>query len=413
MASIKRWQESNIKKALESSRIVILSGARQCGKTTMASNYAITHQDITFRSLDDIAMLTAAKADPHGFLLHHNRTMIIDEIQRAPELLIAIKKHVDVDNSPGQFLITGSADIQSLPTVTESLAGRVQKVRLHPLSQGEIFKSIHPNFITRTFQEQFNEGSITKYEVLKLAMKGGFPESVLAKNEAISSVWCANYVDTLLEHDLRSISNIKRLDVIRELMKITAAWSSKFMDKTGIMSSLSITKPTFDSYFSVLKNMFLVDVVPSWIKTDYEYASKRGKIFMTDTGLMTGILGWNLGKIELDQDKCGKLIETFIYNQLIAEIDIYGNEYSLSHYRDSEKREIDFIVQDNDNNILAIEVKSGSAIPKDSFKHLRWFKEQMRKNVNKFTGIVLYTGEHIIPFGEHLYAVPIASMWGF
>jgi len=406
----RRWQENNITKALEISRIVILAGARQCGKTTIANQFASINEDVIFRSLDDIAMLTSAKNDPHGFVRHNKRTLIIDEIQRVPELLIAIKKEVDENPAYGRFLITGSANVQSLPTVSESLAGRVNKVILHTLSQGEIFGS-NPDFIEKSFQKQFDCKGIAKREALELAIKGGFPESVLFNNAENSFNWCNNYVDTLIEHDLKDISNIKRHDTIKDLIKILAAWSSKFMDKTSIMSSLSITKPTFDSYFSVLQNMFLVDTVSPWIKTDYEYVSKRSKIFMSDTGLMAGILGWNLDQIEFDQDKCGKLIETFVYNQLIAEIDSHPNNYSLYQYRDSEKREIDFIIQNRNNDILAIEIKSGSGVSADDFKHIKWFKEKISKKSSKIVGIVLYTGKNIAKFGDGLWAVPIDAIW--
>jgi predicted AAA+ superfamily ATPase len=406
----RRWQENSIKEALKTSRVTILAGARQCGKTTIANQLAHADNDIDFRSLDDIAMLTSAKADPHGFVRHDKRTLIIDEIQRAPDLLIAIKKEVDENPAYGRFLITGSADIQSLPTVSESLAGRVSKVLLHPLSQGEITGSC-PNFIRNAFQQQFDCNGITKREALELAIKGGFPESVLSNSIENAFNWCNNYVNTLIEHDLKDMSNIRRHDAIKELIKVLAAWSSKFMDKAGIMSALSIRKPTFDSYFSILQNMFLVDTVQPWLKTDYEYVSKKPKIFMSDTGLMAGILGWNLDQIEFDQDKCGKLMETFVHNQLVAEIDACSGNFSLYQYRDSEKREIDFVIQNRHNDILAVEVKSGSNVSIDSFKHIKWFREKMSKKINNFIGIVLYTGKNIAKFGDNLWAIPMDALW--
>jgi predicted AAA+ superfamily ATPase len=406
----RRWQENSIKEALKISRVTILAGARQCGKTTITSQLASADNSIGFRSLDDIAMLTSARTDPHGFVHHDKRTLIIDEIQRAPDLLIAIKKEVDENPAYGRFLITGSADIQSLPTVSESLAGRVSKVLLHPLSQGEITGSC-PGFIGKTFQQQFNCNGITKREVLELAIKGGFPESVLFNDVKNTFNWCNNYVNTLIEHDLKDISNIRRHNTIKELIRVLAAWSSKLMDKAGIMSALSIRKPTFDSYFSILQNMFLVDTVLPWLKTDYEYVSKKPKIFMSDTGLMAGILGWNLEQIEFDPDKCGKLIETFVHNQLVAEIDACSGNYSLYQYRDTEKREIDFVVQNRNNDILAIEVKSGSNVSIDNFKHIKWFREKMSGRTNNFVGIVLYTGKNIAKFGGNLWAVPLDALW--
>jgi predicted AAA+ superfamily ATPase len=290
------------------------------------------------------------------------------------------------------------------------LAGRVKKIVLHPLSLGEI-RSSRPKFIENAFKGKFDCRGLTKRDALLLALKGGFPESVLFEDVSNSLAWGESYLDAIIDHDLKDVANIRRLDNLKTLLRVLAAWSSKFIDKTGIMSSLSITKPTFDSYFSVLKNMFLIDAAYPWAKTDYEYASKRAKIFMSDTGLMAAALGWNLNKIELDSDKCGKLIETFVYNQLSAEINAANQKYYLSHYRDSEKREIDFLIENEDNDLLAIEIKSGSAVSKDSFKHIVWFRERMKKRFNRFVGVVLYTGDCLLPFGENLFAAPMDVLW--
>ncbi|MDR1236419.1 MAG: AAA family ATPase [Holosporaceae bacterium] len=170
---IERWQESNIKNSLKTGRVVILAGARQCGKTTIANRLASADKDVIFRTLDDIAMLASAKADPHGFVCHNKKTLIIDEIQRVPDLLIAIKKEADENPTYGRFLITGSADVQNLPTVSESLAGRVNKILLHSLSQGEIVGA-KPNFIEKAFKQQFDCNGITKRKALELAVKSGF-----------------------------------------------------------------------------------------------------------------------------------------------------------------------------------------------------------------------------------------------
>lgn len=404
----KRWQENSIKSALSNRRVVILSGSRQCGKTTtsktMADNNAI------YRTLDDSTLLQAAKNDPQGFVKLSKGTMIIDEIQRVPELITAIKKAVDENTRYGQYLITGSVNIQTLPTVKESLAGRVKKIRLRPLVQGEILKQ-EPKFLNRLKKLEFvNNTKYDKEKISEIIFKGGFPEPLSLKEHFERISWYKDYINTVIEFDLHDIANIKRQDSLKELVSIIASYSSKFIDKSKITAAMGIANQTLDSYLTVLENTYLVDKLSPWLKTDYERVNKQSKYFMTDTGLMASILNWKQDDMLIDADKSGKIFETFVYNQLITQVELESNEYELYHYRDREKREIDFIIQDTNNNIFAIEVKAGSSVTKDQFKHMKWFKENLVKD-KTFTGIVLYTGEHVIPFGENMIAVPMNNLW--
>lgn len=407
---LKRWQEENIKSALNTRRVVILSGSRQCGKTTtskvMADNNSI------YRTLDDSTLLQAAKNDPQGFVKLSNGagTMIIDEIQRVPELITAIKKAVDENTRYGQYLITGSVNIQTLPTVKESLAGRVRKIRFRPLVQGEILKKT-PKFLHRIKTQDFvNNTNYDKENISEIIFRGGFPEPLSFKDHTERISWYKDYINTVIEFDLHDIANIKRQDSLKELVSIIASFSSKFIDKSKITAAMGIANQTLDSYLAVLENTYIIDKLSPWLKTDYERVNKQSKYFITDTGLMASVLNWKPGELLIDADKSGKIFETFVYNQLIAQVELENNEYELYHYRDREKREIDFIVQDTGNNIYGIEVKAGSSVTKDQFKHMRWFKENLVHG-KSFTGIVLYTGEHVIPFGENMLAVPMNNLW--
>ncbi len=405
--TIRRWQENTIKDALENRRVVILAGSRQCGKTTTSKQ--ILSKDFIYRTLDDATLLKAAQADAEGFVKHLAGTMVIDEIQRVPELITAIKKAVDEDTRYGQFLITGSVNIQTLPTVKESLAGRVKKVRLRPFTQGEIQEK-QPNFINRIEQSDFIDNpAYDKEKVLELIFRGGFPEVVFMKNEKERASWHRDYVNTIIENDMRDIANIRRQDYMRELISIIASFSSKFIDKSKITSKLEISKVTLDSYINVLESTYLVDVLHPWLKTDYERVNKQNKYFMTDTGIMSSVLNWNYDNVYLDSDKSGKVFETFVYNELIAQTELTNDEYQLYHYRDREKREIDFILESS-NRIYGIEVKAGSSISNDQFKHIKWFRDNLVKDKD-FIGIILYTGQNTVSFGENLFAVPINNLW--
>lgn len=404
---LKRWQEKSIKEALNSRRVVILSGARQCGKTTTSKT--IVDKDCIFRTLDDTTLLQAAQSDPQTFIKHSKKTMVIDEVQRVPELITAIKKRVDEDTRYGQYLLTGSVNLQTLPTVKESLAGRVKKIRLRPLTQGEIVKN-KPNFLNRLSHRDFVDNyDYDKESLLELMFKGGYPEPLFMNSSKERISWYKDYLDTIIEYDLKDIANIKRQDSLKDLMAITASFSSKFIDKSKITSSMGVANQTLDSYLGVLENTYLVDKLMPYLKTDYERVNKQSKYFVSDTGLMCSVLNWKIDDLILDADKTGKLFETYIYNQLIAQVDLENLDYSLYHYRDREKREIDFIIQDS-NNIYGIEVKSGTLISRDHFKHLKWFKNNLAKDKH-FVGIVLYSGENVVPFGENLYAVPINNLW--
>ncbi len=405
-----RWQVKNIESALRTRRVLLLAGPRQCGKTTLARNLGI--ENSFYRTLDDATILAAAVNDPNGFIRHADNLMIIDEIQRASLLLTAIKQDVDENQAMGRFLLTGSANIQSLPNATESLAGRVHKIRLRPLSMGEICGK-SADFIDNAFAENFSDAQNTsadKNYYLELALRGGYPEILRFNNHREVRKWHRDYLDSLMERDLKDIANIKRKDSMLKLLEVLAAWSSKFMDVSAIGSSLSLSRPTLETYINALETLFLIERVRPWSKTDYDRVSRQDKLFMTDTGLIASILNWNLEKVQLNGELNGKLLESFVFTQLAAIIDARENNYQLYHYRDREKREIDFIVEDEDGNILGIEVKAGSAINKKHFQHLEWFKNNLIKN-HKFTGIILYTGDKSLSFGNNLWAVPMNNLW--
>ena len=402
-----RFQKSLVEKALGVRRVLLLTGARQCGKTTLAK--MMISDERNYRTLDDPTLQKAAGIDPYGFIKHNDLTLILDEVQRVPNLLQAIKKVVDEDNRPGQYLLTGSANIQSLPGVTESLAGRIHKIRLRPLSQGEIL-GIQPVFLEKAFQQDFTESAefYDRDRILELSFRGGFPEAVrLPPDERLSGH--RDYMNALLDRDLKDIANIQRHESMQELIKVMAAWSSKFMDVAAIGSGLSIKRPTLQTYLNALEALFIIERVRAWTHTDYERVGKQSKTFMTDCGLMSSLLGWKFDQIRMDADRSGKLIETFVFNELMTQIDIV-KKYELFHYRDREKREIDFIIERDDGALMGIEVKAGSNLGKNDFKHLKWFKNEVAFDRN-FVGIILYTGEFSVPFGEDLWAVPISALW--
>ena len=404
-----RWQKHSISKGIKTRRVLLLNGARQCGKTTLAKQLAT--KGTLYRTLDNLALRQLAENDPHGFVEHTHTMLIIDEIQRVPTLLSAIKMVVDENTRPGQYLLTGSANIQSLPSVQESLAGRIRKIRLRPLSQGEILHA-HPGFLEKAFKLTFSKKDKSKYdrkEMLNIALRGGFPEAIkLAANDR--KLWHNDYITALLERDLRDIARITHHHAMQELVHTLAAWSGKLMDISSIGSGLAIRRPTIESYISALESLYIVERVYPWTHTDYERVGKQTKLYMLDSGLMASVLHWQMAQVELDADRSGKLIETFIFNELASQIDANEGEYELFHYRDREQHEIDFLIERKDQALLGIEIKAGSSISTADFKHLKWFKENIAKK-RSFVGIVLYAGEYAGSMGNNLWAVPFDALW--
>jgi len=403
-----RWQKATIKQLMFERRVLLLSGVRQCGKTTLA--HQLESEETEYRTLDDGTLREAAENDPQGFIKRNVKTLIIDEVQRVPPLLSAIKKAVDEDISSGQYLLTGSTNIQSLSTVSESLAGRIAKIRLRPLAQGEIERTT-PSFFDSAFNQSFSSSN-TNYDrdaILEIAFRGGFPEPMLLQNRGRKR-WHTDYINAILERDLKEIARIHRKNAMRELVHTLAAWSGKFMDLSAIGSGLSIQRSTIETYINALETLYLVERVYPWTKTDYARIGKQSRLFMVDSGLMASLLNWKMDQVRLDSDRSGKLIETFAFNEIMAQIDASDGRYELFHYRDREKREIDFLIEREDDALLGIEIKAGSAVTKRDFTHMRWFQKNLAKK-QLFIGIILYTGEYPASFGDNLWAVPFGLLW--
>ena len=413
-AEYKRWQADNTQKALKNRRVVAISGARQTGKTTITKQII---QEIktggTLRSLDNHALLQSALADPCEFVKQPSgkSIMVIDEIQKVPALMSEIKLAVDKNNRTGQYLITGSSNIQTMAGISDSLAGRIKHIRLRPLTTGEIL-GVKPVFLQRAFSGKFpvQIKGYNKDAILNLAIRGGYPEARRLRNSKSRREWHRDYMDNIVRKDLFDLENVRRIDSVRDMIKILAAWSGKYMDKNKITGSLEISRPTFNIYSNALELLFIFERVMPWIKTDYELAGKRSKIYMTDTGLMASLLNWKTEDLALDPDRSGKIMETFIFQELAAQTDL-DSDYSLYQYRDAKKHEIDFLIEKEGEGLTGIEVKAGSRVSGEDFNALRWFRENIVRGKMPFRGYVLYSGEDTLSFNSGMYAVPIAALW--
>jgi len=358
-------------------------------------------------ALDDPMYLRAAKDDPITFVDRKDgKTLVIDEIQKAPELLNAIKTKVDHDNSRGQYLITGSSNLHFVKAVSDSLAGRLGRVRLRTMALGEL-EGGRGDFLRCAFARDFPQSveALDKRDVIHLAFAGGYPEPMEFDYRS-RVAWYREYLDDLLKKDIRDVTEIRKLDSLRKVARWLFSYSTKFFDVKDMCAASGIGRETAETYISVLKALYVVDEIPPWTDGDYAKLGKRPKYCAADSGLVANTLGWDESSVYYDDDCCGKLIETWVCHELSALVDL-NEGCELSQYRDGDGHEIDFIVKGANGKMLGIEVKSG-AVGKDDFKHLKWFVS--RFSPQQFTGIVLYSGKDVLSFGDAMFAVPLGAL---
>lgn len=402
---IGRWQASRLSDMMKVRRGVNLTGARQSGKTTLTEMVDLPR--VRRYTFDDKLVRSIAESDPNGFVRHADgESVVIDEVQKVPDILDSVKMVVDKDQSPGQYLLTGSANLRFAKAVKDSLAGRLGRVRLRTLALGEI-NGRPPDFLRRAFAGDFESFYVdfSRRDVIHAAFRGGYPE-IQSYSSTARGEWFDAYLDDLLEKDVKDVTEIRKLPELRSVALWLLAHTAQFFATEELASKAAIAKVTAQNYMEAMKALYIFDSVPAWAKSDYDMIGKREKWVATDSALAANVLGWNEDDVYMDENRSGKLVETWVYQQLAA-ISEAESGYSLSHYRDNRKREIDFIVERKDGALLGVEVKAGQASMGD-FRHLKWFAGNIAKTA--FTGIVLYSGNKTLRFGDRFYAVPLAAL---
>jgi len=403
---ISRWLEGEVRDALAYRRGVHLTGARQSGKTTLATMLAL--DSVRRVTLDDEGVRMAAGHDPVTFVERRGeRTLIIDEVQKEMRLLDAIKAQVDADVSKGQYLLTGSANLRFAKKMRDSLAGRLETIRLRTLTLAEV-NGKKPVFLAGAFKGQFNvDGeTLSKRDVIHRALVGGYPEP-MEMPERRRRRWFLEYLNDLLTHDIRDVTEIRKVDVLAQVAEWLLVHSAQYFSVEELSGKVGLMKPTTENYLSALKALYLFDKLPAWSKSDYGRIGKRSKWVVADTGLMANALNWREEELFDDDRRNGKLVESWVYHELVSQADVMGG-CEISQYRDKDSREIDFIVENDEGGILGVEVKSGASVGDEDFKHLRWFAKNLAKK--SFTGVVLYSGRELLSFGGSFWAVPMSAL---
>ena len=405
-----RYSKDLITLAMRDTPVVLLNGGRQTGKTTLVQAIAPKLQNSVYVTLDDATVLAGAAADPRGLLDTAGGTLIIDEVQKAPGLFPAIKLSVDRDRRPGRFLLTGSANVLALPRLSESLAGRMEIVTLRPLSQGELDGSPRV-FVDELFQEGMPNRSpapVDRNQLAERIHRGGYPEAA-RRPAGRRANWFASYLTTILQREVRDLSNIQGLTEAPRLLSLLAARSAGLLNAAEVSRACGIPHTTLQRYLSLFEASFLIDRIPAWSANLGKRLVKAPKLLFGDTGLMAYLLNASAGSLLEDLQFAGRFVESFVGAELLKQIPWSVSRPRLLHYRTGGGAEVDFLLETGDQRIAGVEVKLGATLRADDFRGLRSLAADAGSRFT--TGVVLYTGDQTIPFGERLWAVPIGTMW--
>jgi len=402
-----RLVRERLDEALASSPVVLLHGPRQCGKTTLAKSLG---GDRTYVTLDDASTLTAVRADPGGFVLDLDGPVTIDEVQRVPELFLAIKLAVDRDRRPGRFLLTGSANPLFVPEVADSLAGRMAIVRLHPLSMTEILR--RPSiFLERVFAGDFKvaEGERIGPELADLIVRGGYPDVALHGVDRDRRLWTRNYLDTIVQRDIRDLSRIQRQDAIPRLLELAAGQTARLINVSRISDSLGVNRSTVQDYLALLEQIFLVERLPAWHANRLKRLVKAPKLHVTDTALACALLDLDADDLRGDRTLLGQLLETFILQEIKRQASGWEHAVRFSHYRDKDKQEVDIVLERGPSRIVGVEVKAAATLRDADRRGLERLRDAAGDRFR--CGVLLYDGDALVPMGDRLYAVPLSALW--
>jgi uncharacterized protein len=409
MTFYSRLIESRVAESLTDTPVVLIAGPRQAGKTTLARRVA-NEQGMHYLTLDDELVLLAAKEDPVGMIRNLDRA-IIDEIQRAPQLLLAIKKSIDEDRRPGRFLLTGSANLMALPTVADSLAGRMETLTLLPLSQSEIYGTTI-NWLDSVFAGHIPEISkpLIGKSLYEAVLRGGYPEAVSRATSKRRTAWARQYIDALIQRDVRDVAGLEKLDHLPRFLRALAHTSGQLCNYSQLGGQVGLDHKTVARYMGVFEQMYLLKRVEVWGRNRLSRIVKTPKLQFIDSGLLATLADVSSIDTSLDLGRFGHILESFVYGELRKINTAADKNYDLLYYRDHDQYEVDLIAEDSSGRIVGIEVKAAATVRSSD---LRGLKRLSTLAGDQFAlGVILYDGLETMPIGDRLWAVPISTLWG-
>ncbi len=407
---ILRHAAARLRKALADRPVVLVHGARQTGKTTLVRALAGAEHPARYVTFDALTALSAARDDPAGFLAGIEGPVVLDEVQRVPDLFVAIKATVDRKRAPGRFLLTGSANVLLVPRLSESLAGRMEIVPLWPFSQGEI-EGVVEGFIDAAFAEAppalgAAAGGVA---LARRVLRGGFPEAVSIGSADRRSAWFEAYLTTILGRDVRDLANIERLTELPRLLSLIAARPMALLNYAELGRSAGLAQSTLKRYFALLEAVFLVRTLRPWHANIGKRMVKTPKLLLCDTGLAAHLMGIDDARLAQHRTLFGGLLESFVAMEITKQTGWSAAAPARYHFRTHEGDEVDLVLERRSGALVGIEVKSATTVTGADFKGLRALAHAAGRRFHR--GVVLYTGTEVVPFGPRLHAVPVEALW--
>lgn len=406
---IRRNIEDSIRRAKADTPVVLLTGARQTGKTTLAEAMA-AGSGAQYFTLDDSATLALTAGDPAGFIRNLSGPVVLDEIQKVPDLFPAIKLAVDKDRQPGRFLLTGSANVMTLPRLSESLAGRMEIIPLFPFSAGEL-AGVVEGFLPRLFAGTIarSKPRSARENIAARLTRGGYPEAIQRGADDRRAAWFASYISTILQRDVRDLARVDALHTLPNLLKLLAARSSGLMNLADVGRDAALPHTTLTRYLALLESVFLVHRLPAWSRNLGKRLVKAPKLHLVDTGLACHLMGADARRLSADRPLLGRLLESFVVGELRKQLSWTDPRTALYHFRTATGSEADVILERPDGSIAAIEVTASATVAVSDFAALQALRDQLGRQFH--AGVVLYLGERIVPFGDKLWLVPVPALW--
>jgi uncharacterized protein len=402
-----RFAERHVREALSDTRIVMIAGPRQAGKTTLARQ--ISSHAMPFRTLDDTTTRDGALTDPAGFLRGLDGA-VIDEVQRAPDLLLAIKAIVDADPRPGRFLLTGSANLMTLPKVADSLAGRMEVVRLLPLAQSEI--QGQPS----AFLEQAFQGAppavrmpIVGDDLIAAVLAGGYPEALTRRSWARRQRWYMDYVDAIVQRDVRDVAQVEQIQMMPRLLRVLARYSGQLLNFTTLGGPLGMNHVTTQKYTGIFESLFLIRTLQPWYTNTLKRLTRTPKLHFLDSGLLAALRDVSPDRLRQDRFPFGAILVTFVLTKILKLASWAEARFEFSHFRDKDRHEVDIVIENQRGQVVGIEVKASATVTNSDFRGMRRLAEACGERF--VLGLVLYDHDQTVPFGDRLFAVPLSALW--
>ena len=400
--------EPRIAEAMADTPVVFLAGPRQAGKTTLVRQVA--QGRLRYLTLDDDLTLLSAQQDPVGMIRSLDRA-VIDEIQRAPQLLLAIKKSVDEDRRPGRFVLTGSANLMALPTVADSLAGRIETLSLLPLSQCEI-EGRSTNWLDTVFAGQLPQpGSSSRADdLVGRVLRGGYPEVMSRSTARRRTTWARQYLDSIIQRDIPDVAGIERLDQLPRFLRALAQTAGQMCNYTQLAGQVGLDGKTAAKYVGIFEQMYLLKRVDVWARNRLNRVVKTPKLQFIDSGLLATLLDLTAQEVENDRTRFGNVLETFVFAELLKHTTTAEGDYRLMYYRDADKVEVDMVIENAAGQLVGVEVKATATVQESALRGLKKLSGLAGDSFKM--GILLYDGDEIMPLGDRIWAAPLSTLWG-